>query len=51
MTKTQNFGRIARERREALGLSIEKVAELCEMSYKGPEEIEFGDFNPKLSSV
>lgn len=51
MTKTQHFGRIVRERREALGLSIEKVAELCGMSYKGLEEIELGDSDPKLSSV
>lgn len=33
MTKTQRFGRMVRERREALGLSIEKAAELCGMSY------------------
>lgn len=51
MTKTQHFGRMVRERREALGLSIEKAAELCEMSYKGLEEIELGDSDPKLSSV
>ena len=43
MTKTQHFGRMVRERREALGLSIEKAAELCGMSYKGLEEIELGD--------
>ena len=42
---------MVRERREALGLSIEKVAELCGMSYKGLEEIELGDSDPKLSSV
>ena len=51
MTKTQHFGRMVRERREALGLSIEKAAELCEMSYKGLEEIELGDSDPKLSSI
>ena len=51
MTKTQHFGRIVHERREALGWSIEKAAGLCGMSYKGLEEIELGDSDPKLSSV
>ena len=51
MTKTQHLGRMVRERREALGLSIEKAAELCGMSYKGLEEIELGDSDPKLSSI
>ena len=51
MTKTQHFGRMVRERREALGLNIEKAAEHCGMSYKGLEEIEFGDSDPKLSSI
>lgn len=51
MTKTQHFGRIVRGRREALGLSIEAAAALCKMSYKGLEEIELGDSDPKLSSV
>ena len=51
MTKTQHFGRMVRERREALRLSIEKAAELCNMSYKGLEEIELGDSDPKLSNV
>lgn len=51
MTKTQHFGRMVRKRREALGLSIEKAAELCGMSYKGLEEIKLGDSDPKLSSV
>ncbi len=51
MAKAQPFGRIVRERREALGLSIEAAAALCKMSYKGLEEIELGDSDPKLSSV
>ena len=51
MTKTQHFGRMMRERREALGLSIEKAAELCGMSYKGLKKIELGDSDPKLSSI
>lgn len=51
MAKTQHFGRMVRERREALGLSIEAAAAICKMSYKGLEEIELGDSDPKLSSV
>ena len=51
MAKTQHFGRIVRERRESLGLCIEAAAELCKMSYKGLEEIELGDSDPRLSSV
>ena len=51
MTKTQHFGRIVRERREFLALSIEAAATRCKMSYKGLEEIELGDSDPKLSSV
>ena len=51
MEKTQHFGRMVRRKRESLGLSIEKAAELCQMSYKGLEEIELGDSDPKLSSI
>ena len=51
MAKTQHFGRMVRERRESLGLSIETAAGLCKMSYRGLEEIELGDSDPKLSSV
>ena len=51
MAKNHHFGRIVRKRREALGLNIEKAAELSKMSYKGLEEIELGDSDPRLSSV
>lgn len=51
MVKTQHFGRMVRERREALDLSIEAAAALCKMSYKGLEDIELGDSDPKLSNV
>ena len=51
MTKTQHFGRMVREHREALDISIEEAAALCNMSYKGLEEIELGDSDPKLSNV
>lgn len=48
---TQHFGKIVRERRERLGLSLSEAAELCEMSIRGLELIELGDSDPKLSSV
>ena len=51
MMKTQHFGRIVRQRREELGLSIYAASALCKMSYKGFEEIELGDSDPKLSNV
>ncbi|MBE6608166.1 MAG: helix-turn-helix transcriptional regulator [Ruminococcaceae bacterium] len=51
MQKTAHFGRIVREHREYLGLSIAKAAEMCQLSYKGLEEIELGDSNPKLRSI
>ena len=51
MSNTKHFGRILRERRNNLGWSLEKAAELCNMSYKGYEEIELGDSDPKLSTI
>ena len=51
MQKTQHFGRIVRAHRKQLGFSIEKAAELCGISYKGLEKIEFGDSNPRLTTV
>ena len=41
--KTQHFGRIVREKREQLGLSIRKAAELAGLSDRGLELIELGD--------
>ena len=51
MDNTRIFGRIAREHRERRGLTIMKMAELCNMSVKGYELIELGDSDPKLSNV
>ena len=51
MTSTQHFGRIVREKRERLGLTIKEAAERCALSDRGLELIELGDSNPKLSSV
>lgn len=48
---TQNFGRLVREKRERLGLTIRETAELCGLSERGLELIELGDSDPKLSSV
>ena len=48
---TQHFGRIVRNKRERLGLTIKEAAELCGLSERGLEFIELGDSDPKLSSV
>ena len=48
---TKHLGRILRDRRESLGLTLEKAAELSEMSYKAYEEIELGDSDPKFSTL
>lgn len=48
---TQKFGRIVRERREGLNLTVARTAELCELSDRGLALIELGDVDPKLSSV
>lgn len=48
---TQHFGRIVREKRERLGLTIKEASELCGLSDRGLELIELGDSDPKLSSV
>lgn len=49
--ETQHFGRIVRNKRERLGLTIGEAAERCGMSARGLELIELGDSDPKLSSV
>ena len=49
MADTKQFGRLARDHRERLGLTIAKVAELCELSEHGYSNIELGDSDPKLS--
>lgn len=48
---TKHLGLILRDRRESLGLTLEKAAELSEMSYKAYEEIELGDSDPKFSTL
>lgn len=46
-----NFGRIVRERRERMGMTIAQAAELCCLSERGLWLIEVGDVDPKLSSL
>ena len=48
---TQHFGKIVREKRERLGLSLSEAAERCGLSIRGLELIELGDSDPKLSNV
>lgn len=48
---TQHFGKIVRDKRERLGLTISEAAERCSLSARGLELIELGDSDPKLSSV
>ena len=48
---TQHFGRIVRGKRERMRLTIARAAELADLSSPGLTMIEFGDSDPKLSSV
>lgn len=48
---TQHFGKIVRDKRERLGLSLSDGAERCGLSIRGLELIELGDSDPKLSTI
>lgn len=48
---TQHFGRIVRDKRERKRLTIARAAELAGLSGPGLTMIEFGDSDPKLSSI
>ena len=48
---THHFGRIVREKRERMRLTVAKAAELADLSGPGLTMIEFGDSDPKLTSV
>lgn len=48
---TQHFGRIVRDKRERKRLTVAKAAELADLSGPGLTMIEFGDSDPKLSSI
>ena len=51
MVETKHFGRIMRERRENLHMSIQKVGDMVDMSEHALRDIELGDSDPKLSTV
>lgn len=51
MLDTEIFGKIVRERRVDMGMSLKTASELCGMSEKGLAYIELGSTNPKLSNV
>ncbi len=48
---TRQFGRIIRDKRERLKLTVAHTAELAGLSETGLTLIEMGDTNPKLSSI
>lgn len=48
---TQHFGRIVRDKRERKRYTVAYAAELAGLSSNGLTLIEFGDSDPKLSSV
>lgn len=51
MHTEKKLSEIIRERREKMGLTLEELAEMSEMSVKGIEKIELGKSNPKWLSV
>lgn len=51
MDFVRDYGRLVREHRENMKLTIEQAAEKCGMSDKGFELIELGNSDPKLSNV
>lgn len=48
---TRHFGRIVREKRERLHMTLAQTAELAELSVTGLSMIELGDTDPRLSSI
>ena len=48
---SNNLGNIIRQKRERKHLTVARAAELCGISDRGLALIEFGDVDPKLSSV
>ncbi len=51
MEPNMQFGRFVRKHRIQKHLTMEQMAELCDLSVRGYSDIEFGQSNPKLSSV
>ena len=51
MENKKSFGRIVRNLREKKGMTIDEASKLCALSFKGYEEVELGNSDPKLSTV
>lgn len=51
MTETKHFGRKMRERRESLNISLRELGDMINMSETALRSIEFGDSDPKLTTV
>ena len=51
MYDTAHYGRLIRERREKAHLTVEEAAERYDLSITGLLKIEFGDSDPKLSTI
>ncbi len=51
MYNTKHLGKKIRLYRLKKGLTLEKMAEICNLSTKGLEKIEFGDSDPKWSNL
>lgn len=51
MSSTKHFGRKVRESRENKGLSIRRVAILCDICDETLQDFELGKSDPKLSTV
>ena len=51
MVETKHFGRIMREKRERSGITLRILADKVDMSENALHGIEYGDSDPKLSTV
>jgi len=51
MFVSKHFGQIVRTKRENKRMTLQALAEECDMSIKGIEHIELGDSDPKLTNV
>lgn len=51
MNNSVHYGRLIRDLREKLKMTIEEAAEKYDLSMTGLVKIEFGDSDPKLSTI
>lgn len=51
MYDTAHYGRMIRERREKAHLTVEEAAERYDLSITGLLKLEFGNSDPKLSTI